>query len=144
MDSLSASQKHRRRHRLCDTSCQALQLSSCSESPQDCADSAAREACTCHFRPSACQDSPRSLPGAEGIVFVATGPVQAPMQLSAVTVEKIKHKHSRKESNFPLPSLTSAMALCSRPLEFIQPLATWAEAWQAIPGVSDWVMGIIK
>ncbi len=25
--------EHRRRHRLCDTSCQALQLSSCSESP---------------------------------------------------------------------------------------------------------------
>ncbi len=88
--------------------------------------------------------SPRSLPGAEGIVFVATGPVQAPMQPSAVTVEKIKHKHSRKESNFPLPSLTSALPPCSRPLEFIQPLATRAEAWQAIPGVSDWVMGIIK
>ncbi len=33
---------------------QALQLNSCSESPQD---SAAREACTCRFRPSACQDS---------------------------------------------------------------------------------------
>ncbi len=66
--------------------------------------------------------SPRSLPGAEGIVFVTTGPVQAPMQPSAVTVEKIKHKHSRKESNFPLPSLTSALPPCSRPLEFIQPL----------------------
>ncbi len=34
--------------------------------------------------------------------------------------------------------------LCSRPLEFIQPLATRAEAWQAIPGVSEWVMGILK
>ncbi len=77
-------------------------------------------------------------------MFVATGPVQEPMQPSAVTVEKIKHKHSRKESNFPLPSLTSALPPCSRPLEFIQPLATRAEAWQAIPGVSDWVMGIIK
>ncbi len=77
-------------------------------------------------------------------MFVATGPVQAPMQPSAVTVEKIKHKHSRKESNFPLPSLTSALPPCSRPLEFIQPLATRAEAWQAIPRVSDWVMGIIK
>ncbi len=57
---------------------------------------------------------------------------------------KIKHKHSQKESNFPLPSLTSALPPCSRPLEFIQPLATRAEAWQAIPGVSEWVMGIIK
>ncbi len=75
---------------------------------------------------------------------VATGSVQATMQLSAVIVEKIKHKHSQKESNFPLPSLTSALSPCSRPLEFIQPLATRAEAWQAIPGVSEWVMGIIK
>ncbi len=66
------------------------------------------------------------------------------MQLSAVITEKIKHKHSQKESNFPLPSLTSALPPCSRPLEFIQPLATRAEAWQAIPGVSEWVMGIIK
>ncbi len=75
---------------------------------------------------------------------VATGSVQATMQLSAVTAERIKHKRSQKESNFPLPSLTSALPPCSRPLEFIQPLATRAEAWQAIPGVSEWVMGIIK
>ncbi len=77
-------------------------------------------------------------------MFVATGSVQVPMQPSAVIVEKIKHKHSQKKSSFPLPSLTSALPPCSRPLEFIQPLATWAEAWQAIPGVSEWVMGIIK
>ncbi len=78
-------------------------------------------------------------------MFVAnTGPVQAPMQPSAVIVEKIKHKNDQKESSFPLPSFTSALSPCSRPLEFIQPLATRAEAWQAIPGVSDWVMGIIK
>ncbi len=88
--------------------------------------------------------APRSFPGAEGIVSVATGSVQATMQLSAVIAEKIKHKHSQKESNFLLPSLTSALPPCSRPLEFIQPLATRAEAWQAIPGVSEWVMGIIK
>ncbi len=45
--------------------------------------------------------SPRSFPGAEGIVFVAnTGPVQAPMQPSTVIVEKIKHKNSQKESSF--------------------------------------------
>ncbi len=88
--------------------------------------------------------APRSFPGAEGIVSVATGSVQATMQLSAVIVEKIKHKHSQKESNFPLLSLTSALPPCSQPLEFIQPLATRAEAWQAIPGMSEWVMGIIK
>ncbi len=88
--------------------------------------------------------APRSFPGAEGIVSVATGSVQATMQLSAVIAERIKHKHSQKESNFPLLSLTSALPPCSRPLEFIQPLAMRAEAWQAIPGVSEWVMGIIK
>ncbi len=88
--------------------------------------------------------APHSFPGAEGIVSFATGSVQATMQLSAVIAEKIKHKHSQKESNFPLPSLTSALPPCRRPLEFIQPLATRAEAWQAIPGVTKWVMGIIK
>ncbi len=88
--------------------------------------------------------APRSFPGAEGIVSVATGSVQATMQLFAVIAERIKHKHSQKESNFPLLSLTSALPPCSRPLEFIQPLATRAEAWQAIPRVSEWVMGIIK
>ncbi len=62
------------------------------------------------------------------------------MQLSAVIAEKIKHKHSQKESNFPLPSLTSALPLCSRHSSYPTP-ATRAEAWQAIPGVSEWVMG---
>ncbi len=57
---------------------------------------------------------------------------------------KNKTQTFSKESNFLLPSLTSALPPCSRPLEFIQPLATRAEAWQAIPGVSEWVMGIIK
>ncbi len=56
----------------------------------------------------------------------------------------VDNKKKKKESSFPLPSLTSALPPCSRPLEFIQPLATQAKAWQAIPGVSDWVMGIIK
>ncbi len=57
---------------------------------------------------------------------------------------KNKTQTFSKKSSFPLPSLTSALPPCSRPLEFIQPLATRAEAWQAIPGVSEWVMGIIK
>ncbi len=47
--------------------------------------------------------APRFLPGAEEIVFVATGSVQAPLQPSAVIVEKIKHKHYQKKSSFPLP-----------------------------------------
>ncbi len=44
--------------------------------------------------------APRSFPGAEGIVSVATGSVQATMQLSAVIAEKIKHKHSQKRAIF--------------------------------------------
>ncbi|KAI2646365.1 Gag-Pol polyprotein [Labeo rohita] len=38
------------------------------------------------------------------------------------------------------------VSLChnGQPPEPILPLATRAEAWQAIPGVSEWVMGIIK
>ncbi len=84
--------------------------------------------------------SPRSASGVEGDVFVANiGPVQAPKQPPTVIVWKIKHKRSQKESKLPLPCHMSALPLRSRPLEFIQPLAT-----QTIPGVSEWVMGIIK
>ncbi len=59
--------------------------------------------------------------------------------------KEIKHKFIQEESTFPLPLITSLRpSLGGLPLETIQPLATWAEAWQAIPGVSDWVLGIIK
>ncbi len=44
---------------------------------------------------------------------------------------------------FPL-SWASWSPLGGLPLETIQPLATRAEAWQAIPGMSNWVLGIIK
>ncbi len=37
-----------------------------------------------------------------------------------------------------------APQLCSSSIRWSTPLATQAEAWQAIPGVSEWVMGIIK
>ncbi len=36
------------------------------------------------------------------------------------------------------------MLLCSQSLELFHPLATWAEDWQAIPGVSEWVMAMIR
>ncbi len=35
------------------------------------------------------------------------------------------------------------MPLCSQSLEPIQPLATRAETWRAIPGVSEWVRATI-
>ncbi len=47
------------------------------------------------------------------------------------------------ESKYPLLPTINVMPLCSQSLEPIQPLATQAEAWQAIPGVSEWVMATI-
>ncbi len=90
--------------------------------------------------------APCSVPGAEGNVFFAvTGPIQAPKQPTAAIADIIKHKHSQKESKFPLPHNTSGPSTHGdKPLEAIQPLVMRAEAWQDIPGVSDWVMGIIK
>ncbi len=77
---------------------------------------------------------------------VNTGPIQiAPTQPIAVIARKIKHKHFQKESIFPLPLISSVTSPHGDPPpELIRPLATRAEAWQAIPGVSDWVLGIIK
>ncbi len=45
---------HRKVYGYATLPAQALQPSSCSESPQDCADSAVCETCTCRLRPSAC------------------------------------------------------------------------------------------
>ncbi len=101
-------------------------------------------------RPLSRLQAPRLAPGADGNMFVVntvvnTGPVQiAPTHLIAVMARKIKQTFSKRE-HIPLPLITSFRSpLGGLPLETIQPLATRAEAWQAIPGVSDWVMGIIK
>ncbi len=58
--------------------------------------------------------------------------------------DKIKCIHFQKESKYPLLPTISVLPLCSQSLELFQPLSTWAEAWQAIPGVSEWVMAIIS
>ncbi len=50
-----------------------------------------------------------------------------------------------KREHFSSFLITSLMPpLGGLPLETIKPLATRAQAWQAIPGVSDWVLGLIK
>ncbi|KAL0195701.1 hypothetical protein M9458_009273, partial [Cirrhinus mrigala] len=50
-----------------------------------------------------------------------------------------------RESKFPLPPVKGVSPRHDgQPLKPILPLATRAEAWQAIPGVSEWVLGIIK
>ncbi len=67
------------------------------------------------------------------------------VQPTAVIADILKHKHFKKESRFPVPHNTSgASPHGDNQLEAIQPLVTWATAWQVIPEVSDWVMGIIK
>ncbi len=78
--------------------------------------------------------------------IVNSGPVpKAPSQSAAVIARKIKNKHFQKESKFPFPVIMSVESPHGdSPPELIQPLATWAKAWQAIPGVSHWVLGIIK
>ncbi len=55
----------------------------------------------------------------------------------AVIADKIKHIHFQKESKYPLLPTIRVLLLCSQSLELLQPLATQAEAWQAIPGVSE-------
>ncbi len=52
------------------------------------------------------------------------------------TVYKIKHIHF-------LPTI-SVPPLCSQSSQPFKPLATRAEAWQAIPGVSAWVMTMVR
>ncbi|KAL0164048.1 hypothetical protein M9458_039801, partial [Cirrhinus mrigala] len=102
-------------------------------------------------RPLLCLQAPRMVLGAEVEVFcvkpvVNTGPVQlAPTQSVAVIANKIKRKHFQKESKFPLSPVKGVSPRHDgQPLKPILPLATRAEAWQAIPGVSEWVLGIIK
>lgn len=73
---------------------------------------------------------PGCLPRLPSDVFVASiGPVQ-------VVANKIKNK----QSSFLLPVISSASLLHSAyRLNQFNPLATWAEAWEAIPGVWSWV-----
>ncbi len=82
--------------------------------------------------------------GFDSNVFVVNTVVNtAPTQLIAVMARKTEHKHFPKREHIPL--ITSFRSpLGGLPLEMIQPLATQTEAWLAISGVLDWVMGITK
>ncbi len=79
----------------------------------------------------------------EGLL-VPHGPTLVPGRPTAVIADKIKHINLKKESKYPLLPTISVLPLCSHSLELFQPLATWAEAWRAIPGVSEWVMATIR
>ncbi len=71
------------------------------------------------------------------------GPTIAPRCPTAVIADKIKHMHFQKESkNLFLPTI-SVLPLCSQSAQPFQPLATWAEAWQAM-AVSTCVMTTVR
>ncbi len=53
------------------------------------------------------------------------------------------HTFSKESTNIFLPTI-SVLPLCSQSVQQFQPLATRAKAWQAIPGVSTWVMTMVK
>ncbi len=88
---------------------------------------------------------PRSVLGSEeSVLLVPHGPTLAPGRPTTVIADKIKHIHFQKESKYPPLPTISVLPLCSQSLEPFQSLATRAEAWQAIPGVSEWVMATIR
>ncbi len=79
------------------------------------------------------------------VLLVHHGPTLCqPGHPTAVIADKIKHIYLQKESKYTLLPNTSVLPLCSQSLELFQPLAKWAEAWQAIPSVSEWVMAMIR
>ncbi len=85
--------------------------------------------------------APRFLPGAEGIVFVATGSIQAPMQTVRCDSGKNKTQTFSKREQFS-SSVPHGCPASVQPATRVYPtLATRAEAWQAIPGVSEWLWG---
>ncbi len=67
-------------------------------------------------------------------------PATPPRCPTAVIADKIKYKHFLKESKLPFLPPISILPLCSQSAQPFQPLATRTEAWQAILGVSAWVM----
>ncbi len=87
-----------------------------------------------------CLLSPRSAMGAKKMCYVfPTGPRQG--------VRALGHNKTHtfwKESKCLLLPTISTLPLCSQSLELFKPLSTRAEAWKAIPGVSEWVMAMIR
>ncbi len=92
-------------------------------------------------QPLMCLLPPHFALGAEESVFFIP---HGPGCLTAEIVEKIKRIHFQKESKSLFLPTISILLLCSQSLEPFQPLATRAKAWQAIPGVSEWVMATIR
>ncbi len=72
------------------------------------------------------------------------GPTIAPRCPTTVIADKIKHIYFQKESKYLFLPTISVMPLCSQSALPFQNLATRAEAWHAIPGVSTWAMNTVK
>ncbi|XP_067261185.1 uncharacterized protein [Chanodichthys erythropterus] len=90
---------------------------------------------------------PLSVPGV-GDMFsvVLTGPKSvASMPNAVLMANTINILPSQRKSKFPLPLSPVYRSPIGGPSsDTIQPLVKWAEAWQAIPGVSSWVLGTIS
>ncbi len=76
----------------------------------------------------------------ESVFMDPYGPTIAPRSPTAVIADKIKHIYFQKESKSLFLPTISVLPLCSQSAQLFQPLATRSEAWQAIPGLSMWVM----
>ncbi len=91
-------------------------------------------------QPLLCLSLPCLALGLEESVFMdPNGPTIAPRCPIAVIADKIKHIHFQKESNNLFLPTISVLPLCSQSVQPFQPLA-----WQAIPGVSTWVMTTVR
>ncbi len=96
-------------------------------------------------QPLMCLSPPRLALDAEESIFMDPhGPTIAPRCPTSVIADKIKHIHFQKErKNICMPTIC-VLPLCSQSAQPFQPLATRAEAWQAIPSVSEWVMTTVR
>ncbi len=84
---------------------------------------------------------PRLTLSAEDRVFMDPhGPTIVPSCPIAVIADKIKNIHFQNESKDLFLPTISVLPLCSQSAQPFQPLTMRAEAWQANPGVSTWVM----
>ncbi len=91
-------------------------------------------------QPLMCLLPPRLALGAEESVFlVPHGPTLVPGCPTAVIADKIKRIHFQKESKRLFLPTISVLPLCSQSVQPFQPFA-----WQAIPGVSEWVMTTVR
>ncbi len=96
-------------------------------------------------QPLICRSPLRLKLGAEENVFlVPHGPTIAPKCPTTVIANKIKHIHFQKESKSIFLPTISVLPLYSQSLQQFQPPATRTEAWQAMPGVSAWIMTTVR